>query len=146
MPILNGHQVAARLDSGRQRVKTLVLSGHSDRQYILSVFGSGVAGYILKEDVPNTLVDAVLSIAAGDSSWISRSVAEKLVPGGPERDCRKLTEGEQEILRLIQAGLGDAQIAERLQVNDKAVARMVVMILARLKIRSRWELGLVEPW
>ena len=143
MPILNGHQVAAVLQRRHTRVKTLVVSAHADRQYILSVFGNGIAGYIVKEDVPGLLVSAVLCIAKGDSSWISPSVAEKLVLHSPRvEDARDLTEREQEILRLVQSGLDDEQISDRLKLERGIVAQNVIMILAKLRIRSRWELCL----
>lgn len=141
MPILSGHQVAAFLNQHHRRVKTLVVSAHADRQYILSVFGNGIAGYIVKEDVPGMLVNAVLRIAEGDSNWISPSAAEKLVLNSPPvQDSKELTEREQEILRLVQSGLDDDQISQRLNLDSKIVTQSVLMILAKLRICSRREL------
>jgi two-component system invasion response regulator UvrY len=70
--------VAARLKEKASPVHILALSAYDDRQYILSILDSGASGYLTKEDVPDTLINAVRGVAQGQQGWISQRLAEKL--------------------------------------------------------------------
>lgn len=78
MPVLDGTQVAARLRELDSSVQILVLSAHDDQQYIQSMLDAGAAGYLIKEEVPEILIEAVKGVARGERGWVSQRVAEKL--------------------------------------------------------------------
>ncbi len=78
MPVMDGTQVAVRLKELNSSVRILVLSAHDDRQYIQSMLALGVFGYLLKEDVPDILVEAIRGVARGEKSWVSHQVKEKI--------------------------------------------------------------------
>jgi DNA-binding NarL/FixJ family response regulator len=78
MPLMNGSQVAARLQQSSSPVHVLALSAYDDRQYILSMLDNGAAGYLTKDEVPDTLVTALRGVAQGQKGWISRRLADKL--------------------------------------------------------------------
>jgi DNA-binding NarL/FixJ family response regulator len=78
MPVMNGSQVAARLHQMNSPVQILVLSAHDDQQYIQCMLDAGASGYIIKEDVPEILIDAVKGVARGEKGWISQRVAAKI--------------------------------------------------------------------
>lgn len=78
MPVMDGTQVAARLKELNSSVRILVLSAHDDAQYVQSMLALGASGYLLKEDVPDVLVDAIRGVAKGEKSWISQQVREKI--------------------------------------------------------------------
>lgn len=75
MPIMDGVEVARQLQASRSPVRILVLSAYDDRQYILEMLNMGAAGYLIKDEAPEVIVDAVLSIAQGEKGWISRKAA-----------------------------------------------------------------------
>ena len=78
MPVMDGTEVAARLREMGSPVYILVLSAHDDQQYIQCMLDAGASGYLIKEEVPEKLVDAVKGVARGEKGWVSKRVADKL--------------------------------------------------------------------
>lgn len=78
MPGMDGVEVARYLRSANSPVHILVLSAYDDKQYILSVMEQGASGYLTKDEAPDTIIDAVLSVASGDRQWISRKAAARV--------------------------------------------------------------------
>lgn len=78
MPVMDGTEVAARLREMDSPVYILVLSAHDDQQYIQCMLDAGASGYLIKEEVPEKLIDAVKSVARGEKGWVSKRVADKL--------------------------------------------------------------------
>jgi DNA-binding NarL/FixJ family response regulator len=78
MPIMDGVEVARRLRHQSARVRVLVLSAYNDRQYISSVLQQGAAGYLTKDEAPDTIVEAVHAVAHGEQGWLSRKVAARM--------------------------------------------------------------------
>ncbi len=78
MPVMDGVEVARRLQTNDSPVHILVLSAYDDRQYILEMLNMGAAGYLIKDEAPEVIVDAVQGIAKGEKGWISRKAAVRL--------------------------------------------------------------------
>lgn len=78
MPVMDGTEVAARLREMDSPVHILVLSAHDDQQYIQCMLDAGASGYLIKEEVPEFLIDAIKGVARGEQGWVSQRVAEKL--------------------------------------------------------------------
>jgi DNA-binding NarL/FixJ family response regulator len=80
MPVMDGVEVARRLQAMNSPVRILVLSAYDDRQYIIEMLKMGAAGYLIKDEAPEVIVEAVLGIANGEEGWISRKAAIRLQP------------------------------------------------------------------
>lgn len=78
MPIMDGVEVARRLQMENFPVHILVLSAYDDRQYILEMLNMGAAGYLIKDEAPEVIVDAVQGVARGEKGWISRKAAVRV--------------------------------------------------------------------
>lgn len=78
MPIMDGVEVARQLRQNNSPVRILVLSAYDDRQYILEMLNLGAAGYLIKDEAPEVIVEAVQSIANGEKGWISRKAAVRV--------------------------------------------------------------------
>jgi DNA-binding NarL/FixJ family response regulator len=78
MPIMDGVEVARRLLAAGSPVNILVLSAYDDRQYILEMLNMGAAGYLIKDEAPEVIVDAVLGVSRGEKGWISRKAAVRV--------------------------------------------------------------------
>lgn len=78
MPIMDGVEVARRLQANSSPVRILVLSAYDDRQYILEMLNMGAAGYLIKDEAPEVIVDAVQGVARGEKGWISRKAAVRV--------------------------------------------------------------------
>jgi len=75
MPVMDGIETARRLQAMNSPVRILVLSAYDDRQYILEMLNLGASGYLIKDEAPEVIVDAVQGVANGDKGWISRKAA-----------------------------------------------------------------------
>ncbi len=66
LPGLKGVEVAQRLQASGATVRILVLSAYDDQEYIRGLLASGAAGYLLKEEIPETIVEAIRGVARGE--------------------------------------------------------------------------------
>lgn len=78
MPVMDGVEVARRMQISASPVRILVLSAYDDRQYILEMLSMGAYGYLIKDEAPEVIVDAVRGIAKGEKGWISRKAARRV--------------------------------------------------------------------
>ncbi len=78
MPVMDGVEVALRLKKAKSPVKILAFSAFDDKYYILSLFELGASGYLVKDEDPSMLLEAVRRTAAGETGWLSPRVAERI--------------------------------------------------------------------
>jgi DNA-binding NarL/FixJ family response regulator len=78
MPILNGIEVAQRLRKSKGKTQILVLSAYDDREYIQGILSNGASGYLIKDEAPERIVEAVKGVAQGEIGWVSPQVEAKL--------------------------------------------------------------------
>jgi DNA-binding NarL/FixJ family response regulator len=117
-------------------VKVLVLTAYDDDAYVRGLTTAGVAGYVLKDEVPETVVRAIRVVVDGDT-WLSRPVVEKLAQW--ETEASPLSEREQQILALMTQGWDNIGIATELNLAEQTVRNYVSRIYARLGVESRVE-------
>jgi len=140
MPGMSGVDVVRKLDEAGMSTNVLVLSAYDDQEYILEMLGSGAAGYLLKEETPEYILDAVRGVAGGQKGWVSAQVAKKLERTQMvRRQEATLTFREIDMLRLVSSGKTDAEIAVDLGLTEKSVEQMFKFLLAKLAVRSREE-------
>ena len=78
MPLLNGIEVAHQMKKSGTKTYILVLSAYDDLQYIRQMLSNGVDGYLIKDEAPERMIEAVRGIAQGQRYWISPKVKAKL--------------------------------------------------------------------
>ncbi|HSV86923.1 MAG TPA: response regulator transcription factor [Levilinea sp.] len=141
MPDLNGREVAARLRSMGSPVKILALSAYDDPVYIREMLKSGAVGYLVKEEAPETIVEAVRGVAQGEQGWVSRRIAAKIVSWmrGDDGERSQLTPREIDVLRLVVGGNTNQSIANSLGISEKTVEKYMDAIFTKLDVSSRVE-------
>jgi DNA-binding NarL/FixJ family response regulator len=141
MPGLSGVEVAKALKAKGSPVRILALSSYADRQFIFGVLSSGALGYLTKEEIPQTIVEAVRGVAKGEKGWISRKVAAILASWtqANELDDRALTDREMDVLQGVVAGRTNQEIGQELNISPKTVEKHLESIYAKLKVASRVE-------
>ena len=78
MPVMDGVEVALRLTKAQSPVKILAFSAFDDKYYILSLLEMGASGYIVKDEDPSLLVEAIRRTAAGETGWLSPRAAARI--------------------------------------------------------------------
>jgi two-component system, NarL family, response regulator DegU len=78
MPVLNGIEVARTLKKNACKTRVLVLSAYDDQEYIREMLLNGASGYLLKDEAPERIIEAVKGVAQGQISWVSPQVEARL--------------------------------------------------------------------
>lgn len=142
LPEIKGPELANLLKTQFPDVKILALSAYDDRQYILQILENGASGYLLKEEAPQVIVDAVLGVARGEQGWMSRPIAALVMNWMRDGKNRSvLTLREQDVLRLVVAGKTNQGIASELSISEKTVEKYIESLFAKLDVHSRVEVA-----
>ena len=140
MPRMNGLAVTEVLRKELPNVKVLILSVHTNKEYIFRIIQAGAHGYVSKEAPPEELLRAIESVCAGQpffSPEIARSALSQLVASGGKRDpFAQLTDREREVLALIAEGHSNKEIATRLGIGVRTIETHRERIMRRLDIHS----------
>ncbi|MBE7556830.1 MAG: DNA-binding response regulator [Anaerolineae bacterium] len=136
MPGPPGLKTLAFLREHCATIKIIVLTAYDDDIYIRGVARAGAAGYILKDEAPEAVVQAIHTTVQG-GTWFSRPVVDKLA------DLRKaephLTERERQILSLIVQGWDNARIAAEVGLAEQTIRNHASHLYAKLGVKSRTE-------
>jgi DNA-binding NarL/FixJ family response regulator len=153
MPVMDGIEVARRIQASGVKVNVLILSAYDDREYIRALFDIGVSGYLIKGEAPGKIVEAVRDVAQGKSGLASPQVIKRLekIQDAEAHSYRQntLTYRELEILRLMAHGKTDAQIEKQLKLNHSDYYHMVQQLLQKVGVQSLSEavrVSLSEGW
>lgn len=141
MPGLSGNEVAQALLKEGASVRILALSAHDDRQYIQELLANGAAGYLVKEEVPEAIIEAVRGVSRGEQGWVSRRIAAKMSTWMREERSERmsLTPREKEVLASVVAGKTNQEIGVVLGISEKTVEKHLEGIFNKLGVASRVE-------
>ena len=140
MPKMNGLAVTELLRKESPRTKVLVISVHSNKEYIFRVIQAGAHGYVSKEAPPDELVRAIESVFEGEpffSEDIARAALNQFVAtGGKKEPFAQLTTRERQVLVLIAEGQSNKEIANKLGIGVRTIETHRERIMRRLDIHS----------
>jgi two-component system, NarL family, invasion response regulator UvrY len=139
MPGRGGMDALKEMRRRQPELAVLILSMYPEDQYGPRALRVGASGYVMKERPPEEMVLAVRKVAGG-GTHISPALAERLASdlsrGGSGRAHEKLSDREDQILRLLVNGLQVKDIAQRLSLGDKTVSEYKRRILRKLKLKN----------
>ncbi|MDQ0585515.1 response regulator [Streptomyces rishiriensis] len=163
MPDLDGIE-ATRLiaaDEDLAGVKVLVLTTYETDEHIVEALRAGASGFLVKDIRPAELLDAIRTVAAGESLLspgpTSRLIARFLrAPNTGTTSAvgglSGLSERERQVLALVARGLNNPEIADALGLSPLTAKTHVSRIMGKLGARDRaqlvivaYESGLVIP-
>lgn len=150
LPDGDGVSVCRELRSRMPDLACLMLTSFDDEEALLDSIMAGAAGYVLKQIQGSDLVQAVRTVAAGqsllDPSATTRLMARLRQEEQPEEEedaLPGLTEREREILALIGEGLTNRQIGRRLYLAEKTVKNHISRLLAKLGVERRIQAAVI---
>ncbi|WP_454062410.1 response regulator [Candidatus Nitrospira salsa] len=147
MPDGNGYDIARSLKKAFPTLKIIFVSMHLEPTYIMEAFRSGGDGYIPKQTAGNELLAAiqdVLSHKTYISPLISEEVRDQVLArndGMPGTELSgRLTERQEEVLRLVAQGLSSKDIADLLKISLSTVAYHKTQIIQALGLKTKADL------
>ena len=128
MPGLDGIAALPLVREAAPQAEVVVLTAAEDDHSLLQAIRAGAAGYLLKSEPPERIVDFLRGVARGEAA-LSGAVAH-LVEQAPR---------ELEVLLLLDRHLSTEEIATRLFISEHTVRSHVKSLLGKLGVSSRRE-------
>ena len=140
---LNGIDATRLIAAEHPEVRVLILSMHSDEQYIFEALKAGARGYVLKSAAVKELMTGIRAVAAG-KNYVSPSLASVVMDDYVRRakgehvptQADRLTAREREVLQLIAEGHSSAAVAKALFISVRTVETHRHNIMEKLDIHS----------
>src|SRR5512135_244500 len=151
MPRLNGIQATRQIMAVLPRTQIIILTTYDTDDWVFDGIRAGAVGYLLKDTSGDNLAEAVRGALRGESQ-MDPTVARKVLrefqhvtavgktvppPAPKEEPLEKLTDREEEILKLLAAGLPNKEIAQKLALSEGTVKNHISAILAKLHANDR---------
>ena len=145
LPDMNGIEIIKRAYKTGTNARILGLSSYNDREFISELLTFGASGYLLKDEVPEEIINAVRGVAGGESGWVSRKVAALLsqILVREQEGGTDLTSRELEVLSLVVDGRTNNQIGLSLGISAKTVEKHLHAIFRKMGVVSRVEAAIL---
>jgi len=142
MPGSGGVECTRKVKNVSPRTQVIILTSYHDTDRILPALQAGALSYLLKDEEPEELADAVRKAAHGEVTLHPRVASQMMqVLRHPPQEARSpfadLSDREREVLRLIAEGMANSEIAEQLFISEKTVKSHVSNILNKLHLADR---------
>ncbi len=143
MPLLNGLEATRQILAANPVAKVVILSAHSDDEYLERATSAGVAGFLEKQTSAEILTKAIREVADGKNSF-SPSIAKRISAKTKLRDRHgaispkgsRLTPRESEVLQLVAEGSSNKQVASELGISAKTVEKHRQHLMDKLNIHD----------
>ncbi|MFI6822873.1 response regulator [Micromonospora sp. NPDC050187] len=144
MPDLDGIAATARITAVADPPRVLVLTAFDLDDHVYRALRAGASGFVFKDITPPRLVNAIQTVAAGES-LLAPSVTRRLIAGSvprrvPRRRLDGVTPREHEVLALITRGLSNDEIGATLHISRGTLKTHIGSLLAKLAARDRAQL------
>ncbi len=138
MPVMNGLEAAELFREQLPDIRVLILTMHEDREYILRMMQSGVAGYVLKDVAAEELLLAIQTVHKRGTYFSSgaSSILFSQMKLEPEKTTSKISKREEIVLKLIAEGLCNKDIARNLDLSVRTVETHRQNIKKKLEITT----------
>jgi DNA-binding NarL/FixJ family response regulator len=147
MPDLDGLSALPHLREAAPDCEVVVLTASGTEDNLLAAIRAGAAGYLLKTEPPERIVEFLNGVAEGEAA-LSGAIARRLLEqvregtahsGVPDAIAAALSARELEVLLLLDEHLGTDEIAKRLFISEHTVRSHVKSLLRKLEVSSRRE-------
>jgi DNA-binding NarL/FixJ family response regulator len=144
LPDGSGVQACRDIRSEHPEIKFIMLTSYPDEEAVFASILAGASGYLLKQTRRQVLVDAILTVARGESLLdpaVTSKVLDSVRNGMSKQDdeMAQISPQEQRILNLIAQGKTNKEIAVELKLSHKTVKNYVSGILSKMSFRRRSE-------
>jgi len=144
MPGENGVHTLREMKRSKPDLPVLILSGHSEQQFAVSLLRGGASGYLNKESAPEQLVQAIRMVVSG-GKYLSPGLAQVLAgeistEGQKQGGFDNLSKREFQIFRAIASGKSVSKIADELALSVKTVSTYRARVLEKMGMTSNAEL------
>ncbi|MFE2849922.1 response regulator [Streptomyces lavendulae] len=142
MPMIDGLSLLPRITAMPNPSAVAVLTTFDAGECIDAALGAGAAGYLMKNSMPEHLVQSVRTLAAG-GQVLGPEATSRVIGGYLVMRVAALSGRERQVLSLLCIGLGNREIAERLHLAHSTAKDHVSAVLAKLGGLNRVQAAVV---
>lgn len=146
LPGMSGVDLVRELAPRVPACKIVMLTVSTDRRHLIDAIRHGAAGYLTKDLAGDALLRAIRGIRNGDLPMPRAMAAQALAhfahgsgPVDADPAIASLSSRELEVLRLLESGMTDREIADALTISTRTVESHVSAVLRKLGVRNRAE-------
>jgi DNA-binding NarL/FixJ family response regulator len=145
LPDGDGTELIAELGKLGYQTEAMVITVFGDERHVIRAVEMGATGYLLKDDRPEAITEAIMELLAGGSPMsasIARYLLKRIKPAKSEQPAEaelQLSQREQEVLRHIAKGFSYAEISDLLNLSTHTVASHLKSIYRKIGVHSRGE-------
>ena len=143
MPELDGLEATRRILAADDTARVLILTTFDLDEYVYEALRAGASGFVLKDDPPEQLLEAIRVVDGGDA-LLSPSITKRVIKQftriprvEPPEQLGELTEREVDVFRLVARGLSNAEIGKELYISEATVKTHITHLLQKLNLRDR---------
>lgn len=139
MPRMDGVTAIREVKRLAPSIHIIVLTSYSEDEHIFEAIKAGALSYLLKDNHPHVLVEAVRAAARGESR-LHPMVASRLLQEYQQREhspLKDLTAREVEVLSSVARGRSNHEIAAELCISEPTVRTHIGNILSKLHLADR---------
>lgn len=140
MPGASGAKVLARLAEREHPAKVIVLTSVTEAARVGEAVAAGAAGFLYKDIDPDSLAQAIRSVADGQVIFAREAVAA--MTARPTAAADSLTGRERQVLALVAVGRSNREIARQLSVAEKTVKTHLSSLFRKLGVADRTQAAL----
>ncbi len=142
LPGMDGIECVRRLKSVHPAMQFIMCTIFKDDESVFNALKAGATGYLLKNDDPGKIIDAIHELHAGGSPMtpqIARRVIESFKRPAVQEEIHLLTKRETEMLGLLAKGFRYKEIADKLCISTETVRKHINNTYQKLHVQSRME-------
>ncbi|CAH1202732.1 Transcriptional regulatory protein LnrK [Paenibacillus plantiphilus] len=148
MPKVDGVEGTRLIKQKYPAIKVLILTTFNDNALLLRAMDEGASGYLLKEMPAESIISAIMTVATGGvvlQPVISQQLVHELKKAKSTTNqheaellrYKKLTDREQEVLKLLGMGCNNREIADKLFISEGTAKLHVSNIISKMDFRDR---------
>jgi DNA-binding NarL/FixJ family response regulator len=146
MPGMDGIAAAKQIRESCPNTGVVVVTAYDDDRRIFEAIQAGVSGYILKDDDPRTMIEAIDNAAQG-RAYLPPPIVKRVLDGvagalstkgeSADKTVTPLSSREVMVLRLMAEGKRNREIAKDLSISERTVGNHITNIYNKLSIYDR---------
>ncbi|MDQ6600878.1 response regulator transcription factor [Bacillus salipaludis] len=146
MPNMNGVE-ATKLLTEQTKTKPLIITTFDDDEYILDAIKNGAKGYLLKNNDPERIREAIKSVFNGNTVMqdvVLEKIKSNLTENKPESKINTslFTDRELDIMAQIAKGLSNKEISKQLYISEGTIANYITSILGKTGLSHRTQIAI----
>lgn len=144
MPKLDGLTSLKQIHEHAPQAQILILTMHSDEQYLREAISRGASGYVVKQAADQEVLAAIRAVKRGEvyihpslTRVLLEDLANRTQSGGQRNSIESLSDREAQIIKQVARGYTNQEIAEKLSLSVKTIETYRARAMEKLGLSSR---------